>query len=278
MDVGVQDPSDPRYTVHEFDVLSGFNYMKGRFQLATYAKFNRPDPMRDWNWLAPHTINLYEYVGNDPVNKWDPTGFNNDLTKVKDDAEYMAYLAAWKATPTGKEQWDQLENHPGNFVWEKTDLDGAALGKVHSYQMDPETKELTGATITLDPEFFKKNPVPSGKDGYEDAMDHGSKKANRVAGVAHEAEHAVYATEPGAAEKLVQSEELNKKIKAAADSLPLDEYQKVYVEQFKDEAEKNKAANVENERRAVSAGNDVGQEFKDLTRKQKREIFKKDKE
>ena len=54
------------------------NYMKGRFQLPTYAKFNRPDPMRDWNWLAPHTINLYEYVGNDPINAWDPDGHSGE--------------------------------------------------------------------------------------------------------------------------------------------------------------------------------------------------------
>jgi len=31
--------------------------------------------MRDWDWLRPHTLNLYEYVGNDPVNMWDPTGY-----------------------------------------------------------------------------------------------------------------------------------------------------------------------------------------------------------
>ncbi len=49
--------------------------MEGRFQLPAQGKFNRPDPQRDWNWLAPHTINLYEYVGNDPINAWDPTGF-----------------------------------------------------------------------------------------------------------------------------------------------------------------------------------------------------------
>ncbi len=48
--------------------------MEGRFQLPDQAKFNRPDPMRDWNWLQPHTINLYEYVGNDPINSWDPSG------------------------------------------------------------------------------------------------------------------------------------------------------------------------------------------------------------
>ena len=52
--------------------------MKGRFQLPAYAKFNRPDPMRDWNWLAPHTINLYEYVGNDPINAWDPDGHSGE--------------------------------------------------------------------------------------------------------------------------------------------------------------------------------------------------------
>jgi len=69
---------NPRYTDHEYDEASGLNYMKGRFQLANYAKFNRPDPMRDWDWENPHSINLYEYVRNNPVMANDPTGLFGD--------------------------------------------------------------------------------------------------------------------------------------------------------------------------------------------------------
>jgi len=66
---------DARYTDHEYDGALDLNYMKGRYQQAATAKFNRPDPMRDWDWMNPYTLNLYEYVGNDPINEWDPTGF-----------------------------------------------------------------------------------------------------------------------------------------------------------------------------------------------------------
>jgi len=65
----------PRYTDHEYDEASGLNYMKGRYQLANYAKFNRPDPMRDWDWENPHSINLYEYVRNNPIMANDPDGY-----------------------------------------------------------------------------------------------------------------------------------------------------------------------------------------------------------
>jgi len=66
--------SQPRYTDHEYDRNSGFNYMKGRYQLPEQFVFNRPDPQRDWDWLRPNTINLYEFAGNDPVNSYDPSG------------------------------------------------------------------------------------------------------------------------------------------------------------------------------------------------------------
>ncbi len=50
----------------------------------------RPDPQRDWDWLWPHTQNLSDYCFNDPVNAWDPMGFNQ-------------YLMIWSIGP--KKNW-----------------------------------------------------------------------------------------------------------------------------------------------------------------------------
>ena len=94
----VADELKARYTDHEFDGTTGFNYMKGRFQLANYAKFNRPDPMRDWDWLQPHTINLYEHVGNDPINSLDPDGYGR------------RWYNFWHGTNLSDEEYTDLKN------------------------------------------------------------------------------------------------------------------------------------------------------------------------
>ena len=73
LDPDAADTSAPRYTNHEFDQTTGFHYMKGRYQF--HERFNRPDPKRDWDWESPHTLNLYQYVRNDPINRYDPDGF-----------------------------------------------------------------------------------------------------------------------------------------------------------------------------------------------------------
>lgn len=70
----VSNSDRPRYTDHEFDTESGFNYMKARFQIPEYGRFNRPDPARDYVLTSPLTINLYQYVRNNPVMALDPEG------------------------------------------------------------------------------------------------------------------------------------------------------------------------------------------------------------
>ncbi|PIE01339.1 MAG: hypothetical protein CSA81_12205 [Acidobacteria bacterium] len=40
---------------------------------------------RDWDWLRPHALNLCEYVGIDPVNAWDPTGFADQSERSADE-------------------------------------------------------------------------------------------------------------------------------------------------------------------------------------------------
>ncbi len=56
------------------------------------AKFNRPDPQRDWDWLRPHTLNLYEYSFNDPVNNWDPNGFGVKNIYLKNYGKNKVYV------------------------------------------------------------------------------------------------------------------------------------------------------------------------------------------
>ncbi|TQV85809.1 RHS repeat domain-containing protein [Aliikangiella coralliicola] len=60
------------FTGHENDEKN--IYMKARYYDPVGARFTRPDPARDFNLFKPMSYNLYEYVGNNPVNAWDPTG------------------------------------------------------------------------------------------------------------------------------------------------------------------------------------------------------------
>ncbi|PIE89801.1 MAG: hypothetical protein CR997_09605 [Acidobacteria bacterium] len=70
--------------------------IEGRFPLPSYAKFNQSDPQRDWDWLRPHTPNLYEYCDNDPVNAWDPMGLTRSYFRdvgsvVEDEAIWWEF-------------------------------------------------------------------------------------------------------------------------------------------------------------------------------------------
>lgn len=79
------DGTKARYTGHEIDQSTGFVYMKGRFHIPEAGRFNRPDPARDWDWENPHSMNLYQYVRNNPINGTDPTGLEIKFKQTLDD-------------------------------------------------------------------------------------------------------------------------------------------------------------------------------------------------
>ena len=58
---------------HEDDP-TGLTYMQARYYDAAAARFNRPDPARDFQAALPHTFNLYAYAYANPINTIDPSG------------------------------------------------------------------------------------------------------------------------------------------------------------------------------------------------------------
>ncbi len=70
------------FTQHEDDVDTESIYMKARHYKPIYGRMSRPDPARDFNIFNASSFNLYAYVGNNPVNAWDPTGLAESTRQV----------------------------------------------------------------------------------------------------------------------------------------------------------------------------------------------------
>ncbi len=105
------------------------------------AKFNRPDPQRDWDWLRPHTLNLYEYCANDPVNNWDPNGleWNNESGSI--------FLTIFETYEDNPEKLAQVESAfiKGQKEAGKIAVEMAADTYGDAFEL------VTGTTITGDP-------------------------------------------------------------------------------------------------------------------------------
>jgi len=249
--------------------------MKGRYQLANFAKFNRPDPMRDWDWENPSSINLYQYVRNNPIDSWDPTGLIVDESRVEGEILWYVLKSAVLATDYGRQLWDQLQSATAIFRIDFKNLSKGykTLGKVENYVAN-EKGELSTVDINFDPGFFlwQSNTVPGGKEGYEDAMDHGKRILNLIVGVAHEFKHAVDALDSDLLQKKILQERWNKLV-----GYYLKKYGGSNNDGYKGSMDKLKylegevaSNNAASERSGVDGGNSVGYEFNKLQWKERR--------
>jgi RHS repeat-associated protein len=95
-----------------FDKETGKSLLRHRYYDSAYGRFLNRDPIG-----YSGGINLYGYVGNNPINESDPSG--DDPTNVNDDSEYASVLAAerkgWEADTKWKVDWARLQylrGHP----------------------------------------------------------------------------------------------------------------------------------------------------------------------
>jgi RHS repeat-associated protein len=85
----------------------GLYYYKARFYSPTLGRFLQTDPIeyRD-------QVNLYAYVGNDPVDGRDPTGLLEDTNKLLAEEAKKAAENAAQAEKETKDKWSTLKAIP----------------------------------------------------------------------------------------------------------------------------------------------------------------------
>jgi len=72
---GAADLTD-RLTEQELDRETGLYHFVGRYYDPLLSRFISPDPFAA-NFAVPQALNRYSYVRNNPVNRIDPTGFDD---------------------------------------------------------------------------------------------------------------------------------------------------------------------------------------------------------
>jgi len=78
------DATPLHYTGKERDAESGLDYFGARYYASTMGRFlspdwnDAPDEIPYANLDDPQTLNLYSYVGNNPLGRFDPTGHDGD--------------------------------------------------------------------------------------------------------------------------------------------------------------------------------------------------------
>jgi RHS repeat-associated protein len=85
---------------------TGLNYMQARFYDPALGRFLSIDPV-GFSPDQPFIFGRYTYVGNDPINSWDP--FGEELVVIGDEdfkEKVEAVLEELRSKPEGKSWWN----------------------------------------------------------------------------------------------------------------------------------------------------------------------------
>jgi RHS repeat-associated protein len=101
----VPDATEHEFTGKERDTESGLDYFPARYYGSNMGRFMSPDP--SGLYMAdpenPQTLNLYSYVGNNPLRYTDPFGLSKDCGGGGDPSVVCIVTSAW----------DWLKDHLG---------------------------------------------------------------------------------------------------------------------------------------------------------------------
>ena len=125
-----------RFTGHERDLATGYDYMHYRFYGSTLGRFLKPDSLVA-NAADPQSWNLYAYVRNNPANATDPTGHLSDLflreiaaSPSSDQGIGATRTADGTPPPAGQKEAEDLNEKNSGFwarLWDSVKLGFEAL-------------------------------------------------------------------------------------------------------------------------------------------------------
>jgi RHS repeat-associated protein len=115
------------YTGHHFDNMTGLMDMKARWYDSSSARFLTEDTWAG-SLTQPYTQNRYAYVGNNPVNMWDPSGNVPEWVRSQSDytvsetridlyyetEDRYANVGDWKYTRITK-QWYEFNSYSSDW-------------------------------------------------------------------------------------------------------------------------------------------------------------------
>jgi RHS repeat-associated protein len=191
----------PLSTGKERDTESGNDYFGARYYASSMGRWLSPDwsakvmPVPYAKLDNPQSLNLYAYVGNNPLIHVDADGHIIDDSALKDNKKYQQWKTNYLSHDGAKAQWNALNDNKSLTV--HMGWDSKSMSSTTGDFKFNAAGSLTEATVTLAAKTGDANNHMSADAGYVHGSTITDSKLQGAYVVAHELAHVEQAEAPG---------------------------------------------------------------------------------